>query len=306
MHFTADTQCAARSGPVPASQTASQTASPDELSTLLVRTVQLLERTVGLAAGGTRQSFLARRLAAEVERRGLVPVSELLGRAEQGEAGALLDLRNLVTVNYSCFWREAAHWPILSEHLRLRFRAGQPVRLWSAACARGEEAYSMAMVAADVVLILAGIQTDWRILASDIDTDALSAAAPGLYSDAALGELPAAQRARYLMSVGSKGGPHWQVIPTLRSHIDFMRFDLAQPVWTTPPGAPFDAISLSNVLIYFDKPLQTRILENAASCLRPDGILLTSRSEGNLGLAGPRLKACGDCAYILAPTARRA
>ena len=283
-----------------------QITSPDTLSVLLARTMQVLERCIGLAAGGSKPSFLARRLAAEVEARGISPLSDVLRRAEQGETAAVLALRNLVTVNYSCFWREAAHWPILTEYLWLRFRAGTPVRLWSAACASGEEAYSMAMVAADVALEFPGIPTDWRILASDIDTEALAVAAEGRYSEAALGDLPVAQRSRYLRPQLHHGQPDWQVLPELRSHIDFMRFDLAQPLWPDPPGAPFDVIFMSNVLIYFDKPLQTRILDQAASCLQPNGILLTSRSEGNLGPAGSRLKACGDCAYILAPTARRA
>lgn len=279
--------------------------SPDAHSVLLARTMLVLERSVGLAAGGSKPGFLARRLAAEVEAHGLSNLTELLQRAEEGEAAAVLALRNLVTVNYSCFWREAAHWPILAEHLWIRFRSGTPVRLWSAACASGEEAYSMAMVAADVALELPVMTSDWRILASDIDTEALAAAAQGRYAEAALGGLPVAQRSRYLKPLLHHGQHYWQVAPALRSHIDFIRFDLAQPLWPRPPGAPFDAIFMSNILIYFDKPVQARILENAASCLRPNGILLTSRSEGNLGLAGSRLKACGDCAYILAPTARR-
>ena len=277
----------------------------DELTTLAARTAQLLERSVGLAAGGAKPGFLLRRLTAEMERHGAAHVRELLERAEQGDPQAVLAVRNLATVNYSCFWREAAHWPILAEHLRLRFLAGQPVRLWSAACASGEEAYSMAMVAADVARTLVGVTPDWRILASDIDTGALAAAQLGQYADPALGELPAAQRTRYLTPLPGGRGHHWQVAPALRAHIDFLRFDLAQRHWTLPHGAPFDVIILSNVLIYFDKPVQAQILENIAAGLRPDGILLTSRSEGQLGVAAAWFKACGDCAYILAATAPR-
>lgn len=282
-----------------------KTASPDELGQLVAHTAQLLERSVGLAAGGAKLSFLARRLEAEVGTRGVTPLRELLRRADLGEHKALLALRNLVTVNYSSFWRESAHWAILAEHLRLKFLAGKPVRLWSAACASGEEAYSMAMVASDVAQMLETLPTDWRILASDIDTDALADAAAGRYTAAALGKLPELQRTRYLTALRDNGRTQWQVNAALGAHLDFIRFDLAQPNWPVPHGAPFDVIFLSNVLIYFDKPVQARILENAANCLRADGILLTSRSEGQLSLATEWLKPCGDCAYIPLATQRR-
>jgi len=180
------------------------------------------------------------------------------------------------------------------------------VRLWSAACASGEEAYSVAMAVSELTasLTIPPTTCDWRILASDIATAALAMAAIGQFPETALGELPAPLRERYLrpLSQGSKAG--WEVIPELRARIDFQRFDLAQPHWPPLRGAPFDLIFLNNVLIYFDKPLQARILENLAPSLKPDGILLTSRSEGRLPLAAPWFKARGDCAYTPRPDAQ--
>jgi chemotaxis protein methyltransferase CheR len=87
--------------------------------------------------------------------------------------------------------------------------------------------------------------------------------------------------------------------------VHFRHLDLAQAQWQPPAEAPFDAIFLSNVLIYLDRVTQERILRNVAACLRPDGILFTSRIEGNLGLATTHLKAAGSCTYITARTARR-
>ena len=284
-----------------------QELNPDELDALVGRAARLLETLTALPQGGTRPNFLRRRLGTEIECRGLATLRDLLGRAETGEAAALIELRDRVAVNYSCFWREPAHWPILTEHLRPKFLAGARVRLWSAACASGEEACSMAMAVTELAATLGNPPeaNDWRILATDIATAALATAASGHYPESALGKLPARLRDRYLRPLTRDGQAGWQVRPELRAHIDFQRFDLAQPHWPPIPGAPFDLIFLSNVLIYFDKPMQARVLEHLAPCLKPDGILLTSRSEGRLPLAAPWFKARGDCAYTPRPDAPR-
>ena len=282
-----------------------QELNPDELDALVGRAARLLETLTALPQGGTRPNFLRRRLGTEIECRGLATLRDLLGRAETGEAAALVELRDRVAVNHSCFWREPAHWPILTEHLRPKFLAGARVRLWSAACASGEEACSMAMAVSELTASLPPPPRphDWRILATDIATAALAAAASGHYPDSALGNLPARLRDRYLRPLTRDGQAGWRVLPELRAHVDFQRFDLAQPHWPPIPGAPFDLIFLSNVLIYFDKPLQARVFEHLAPCLKADGILLTSRSEGRLPLAAPWFKARGDCAYTPRPDA---
>ena len=266
--------------------------------TLVARTARMLQLRSGIAAGGAKPGFLARRIRSELASHGRHRYADLLRRAEQDEPGAFQALRNLLTIKYSRFWREPAHWPILGEHLRLKFLADAPVRLWSAACARGEEAYSMAMVAAEVQASLPGLECDWRVLASDVDTDALASTASATYSRSSLGDLPARLRARYLVEQSGRSEPAWQVTEALRDRVDRLHFDLTRPEWPALPGAPFDVIFLSNALIYFDRTVQARVLGNAAACLRPDGILLTGRSEGRLTHAAPWLKACGDCAYI--------
>lgn len=276
---------------------------PDQAASLLLRTTEVLSRAVGLPGGGIKPGSLARRLATQVSHLGLPRLLGLLTQTEQGDTQALATLRTLLTVNYSCFWREPQHWPILREHLQLKLSQGQAVSLWSAACADGEEAYSMAMVTSDVAGQTGHEGASWRILASDIDTQALATARQGLYPPSALGELPALLRTRYLRPVRRSGHELWQVLPALQAGIDFRYFDLTPAEWPALPGQPFDVIFLSNVLIYLAKPIQMRILEHTAACLRPDGIVLTSRSEGRLD--SPHLRACGDCAYILAPATRR-
>ena len=272
--------------------------------TLLDRIAAQLERMSGVADGGAKRAFLATRLAAELRTRGEAALIALLERAERGDSSADMSLRNMLTVNYSCFWREPEHWLILAEHLRLRFEARAPVRMWSAACARGEEAWTMALVAAEVATELAQLAPGWTILGSDIDTVSLDAARAGRYANEDLGSLPDRLREQLILA-GRPNAPRREVPAALRQHVEYKYLDLARADWQQPQEAPFDAIFLSNVLIYFERATQERILKNVAGCLRPDGIVFTSRVEGNLGLATRQLKAAGNCTYITARTARR-
>ncbi len=272
--------------------------------TLLDRVVAQLERMSGVADGGAKRTFLATRLAAELQTRGEAALIALLERSERGDSSADMSLRSLLTVNYSCFWREPEHWPILAEHLRLRFEAGAPVRMWSAACARGEEAWTMALVAAEVATELAQLAPRWTILGTDIDSVSLDAARAGRYAIEDLGSLPDRLREQLILA-GRPNTPRREIPAALRPHVEYQYLDLARADWQPPQGAPFDAIFLSNVLIYLERATQERILKNIAGCLRPDGIVFTSRVEGNLGLAIRQLKAAGNCTYITARTARR-
>ena len=271
---------------------------------LLDRTSAQLERMSGLARGGIKHGFIASRIAQAVLDRGESSLTALLDRAEQGDADAALDLRNLLTVNYSRFWREPDHWAILAEHLYVRMQSGDLLRMWSAACARGEEAWTMALVAAEVESCFGQHSPRWHVLGTDIDAASLSAAGTARYSTEELGNLPERMR-RHLVPSGTAEAPRWDVPPALRQHVDFRELDLTRVDWQPPAEAPFEAIFLSNVLIYFDLETQERILRHVAGCLRPDGILFTSRTEGNLGLATLHLKAAGPCAYITARTTRR-
>ncbi len=278
--------------------------TPEAIERLVERTSLQLQQMSGVADGGIKRGFVASRLAVEVRLRGEHSLSGLLDRAEGGEAEAQHALRDLLTINYSSFWREPEHWPILAEHLCLRIQARAPLRVWSAACARGEEAWTAALVAAEAASHFVAFDPAWEVLGTDIDTASLDAAIAGRYADEDIGALPERLRSQ-LLATGSTGAARWDIPADLREHVRFRHLDLARADWQPPAEAPFDAIFLSNVLIYFDRAAQERILQNVAGCLRPEGILFTSRTEGNLGLATRQLKAVGTCTYITARTARR-
>jgi len=159
---------------------------------------------------------------------------------------------------------------IIPEVVREARARGNELRLWSAGCATGEEAYSLAVLLADV------LGTDLeemsvRIFATDIDPQAVTYARRGLYAAAALEAIPADLRTRYFAPVD--GG--YEVKKAIRRMVVFAPHDLGQ-------RAPFPRIDLAlcrNVLIYFTPELQRRALQLFAFALQPGGRLILGKSE---------------------------
>ena len=180
-----------------------------------------------------------------------------------------------ITIKESYFFRapqqfEAIQRQIIPGVLRAR-AAERRLRVWSAACARGEEPATLAMVLAETPA-LAG--WDWRILATDLDGEALAIAERGLYSERAIAQVPPALAARYLR----KNGKLHELDPRLQERIEYRRLNLAQPPYALP-DPKYDLILLRNVLIYFRRPLQRKVLRQVGSALAPDGTILLGASE---------------------------
>jgi len=157
-------------------------------------------------------------------------------------------------------------------------RNGRQLRVWSAGCATGEEAYSLAIMVAEA---MAGKPDppELRVFATDIDTAAIAFARRGLYPPAALKKVPAAIRERYFMR--SDGG--FEVTKAIRSLMIFGEHDLG----ARAPFPRIDLILCRNVLIYFSLPMQKAALETFGFSLRDNGRLVLGPSETVAALPGP-------------------
>lgn len=186
-----------------------------------------------------------------------------------------------LTTHVSHFFREPHHFDILRTlvlpPLVARARQGARVRLWSAGAARGQEAYSMAMVLAD--LMPDAPRHDIRILATDLDPAVIEDARLGLVPPDDLARLPAGHAGRFLHP--STMG--WEVSPRIRDLLDFRVENLHQP-W--PARARFDAVFCRNVLIYFDIPGCEALLARLAAAIAPGGWLFLGHAERLSGPAG--------------------
>ncbi len=238
------------------------------------RLVELMHARAGVSLAGARRPAIAQRLAPRLQRLGLEgheAYVELIAAAD-GEAELQMAV-DLLTLPESHFFREPAHFDLLASELsRLR---PQRLRLWSAATAFGEEAYSLAMLLAD--LQQAGrIGADWSVLGSDISERALRVAAEGIYAEDRLRHVTAERLLRHGLRghAGSSGLVQMQA--ALRERVEFSCLDLRQPVDRL---GPFDAILLRHVLPYFDARTAQLLAERLMARLRPGGLFFTGASE---------------------------
>ncbi|MEO8198183.1 MAG: protein-glutamate O-methyltransferase CheR, partial [Thermoanaerobaculia bacterium] len=184
-------------------------------------------------------------------------------------------LATLLTIKESTFFRVPAQWErirdLLLPELVLARSGTRRLRCWSAACAAGEEPATLALVLDDSPL-LAG--WDWRILATDLDPDALAHARRGLYGERAVAGVPA----RMLAASFARQGQLYELDPRLRARIDYQQMNLSRlPYRLAEPT--FDIILLRNVLIYFRQQLQAEVVAEAARRLARPGALFLGGSE---------------------------
>jgi chemotaxis protein methyltransferase CheR len=248
---------------------------------LLRRLVQ--ERT-GIALGPHKREMLRARLARRLRALGLGTYLDYYRLLTEGRDGAeeLPRFINAVTTNVTDFFREAHHFRFLAEQWLPRRRAGaardgnRRLRFWSVACSTGEEPYSIAL-ALRGALGPAAVCWDVRVLASDIDTDALAQAAAGVYpAERAAAVPPELLRGSFLRGTGGNSGLV-SVHPQVRALVTFRRINLMDDPW--PVRARFDAIFCRNVLIYFDRPTQRRLVGRLIGHLAEDGLLFLGHSE---------------------------
>jgi chemotaxis protein methyltransferase CheR len=178
---------------------------------------------------------------------------------------------NALTTNLTAFFREAHHFPILAEHARSR---PNNYSVWSTAASTGEEPYSIAMTLSEA---LGPRMASCNILASDIDTQVLEKAVAGVYRQEELRTLSTQQMQKFFL----KGtGPHSGLVrirPELAQMVAFQQINLLASHWQL--NGPFDAIFCRNVMIYFDKQTQEKILRRFVPLLKPGGLMFAGHSE---------------------------
>ena len=233
----------------------------------------LLEAAAGLRLPAAGKASIASRLAPRLQRLGLDGYEAYVDFLCSGEGAAELQIAlDLLT---------ARHFDLLESELsRLR---PQRLRLWSAATALGEEAYSLAMLLAD--LQQAGrIGADWRILGTDVSERALRAATEALYPEDRLRHVTPERIRRYGLRGSAGAAGLVQMQAGLRERVDFNRWDLHRPVEGL---GPFDAILLRHALPYFDARTAQALVERLLTRLRPGGLFFTGASEafGHASLA---------------------
>jgi chemotaxis protein methyltransferase CheR len=197
----------------------------------------------------------------------------------------LVHLINVATTNKTDFFREPAHFDFMTEiGLPALAEAGRrTVKLWSAAASMGAEAYTLAMVMEEFRRNARG--PDYSILATDICTEVLAHGAAGRFPKAMMDPVPMDLRRRYVLQSRDPASDEVRIAPALRTKIAFARLNLMDSAY--PVSADMDFIFCRNILIYFDKPTQERVLSRLCRHLRPGGYLVLGHSESAVGVDLP-------------------
>jgi len=183
---------------------------------------------------------------------------------------------NAMTTNLTSFFRERHHFDFIKQSIipKLSEQGIRRLRIWSAGCSLGEEPYSMAMTLLDSTTDLSS--WDVRILATDIDSKVLGIAASGAYSIDRTNKLPKTLLRKWFMKGTGLQAGKVKVSKLLQRMIVFKHLNLMEE-W--PMEGPFNFIFCRNVMIYFDKETQIRLLDRMADILQPGGYLFVGHSE---------------------------
>ncbi|WP_420997222.1 CheR family methyltransferase [Cupriavidus sp. 30B13] len=255
----------------------------------------MIHRRAGISLGSHKREMVYSRLARRLRTLQLTDFGTYLAMLEADDRSDEWEFfTNSLTTNLTSFFREAHHFPLLAEHAK---KIGRPYSVWCSAASTGEEPYSIAITLAEALGDRAG-----TVLATDIDTQVLAKARAGVYTAEQVSKLSAERLKRFfLKGTGQRAGAV-KVKPDLAGTIDFQPLNLLAPDWGI--REKFDAIFCRNVMIYFDKPTQGRILERFVPLLKPHGLLFAGHSE-NFSYVTRAFQLRGQTVYELAPPSAR-
>ncbi len=251
-----------------------------------VRFQALVHREAGIWLSPAKRALLVGRLARRLRELGIASYRKYydLVAADPAERVRMLDS---LTTNETHFFREPRHFAFLAEEVYPRWRAEalagarpRSVRVWSAACATGEEPYSLAMSLLRAFPPGSGFEIE--ILATDLSTSALDRARAATWPIAKAREIPAADlRAFMLRGEGSQVG-RMRAGPEIRALVRFARLNLNDSSW--PGLGTFDLVFCRNVLIYFAPAAKEAVVGRILRHVRPSGLLFLGHAESLLGM----------------------
>lgn len=201
-----------------------------------------------------------------------------------GLESEIIHLIDAVTTNKTEFFREPTHFRFLqTQALPALAAAGRrTIKVWSAACSTGAEPYTLAMVLEEN---RKRSRQDYEILCTDLCTQVLAQAVAGVFSEAMIEPVEMELRRRYVMRAKEPGRAQVRIVPELRSKLSFARLNLMDEAY--PVETDMDLIFCRNILIYFDKPTQSKVLGQLCRHLRPGGYLFLGHSESIVGIDLP-------------------
>ena len=249
----------------------------------------------GIALRDSKRALVIARLQKRLRHGGFRSFAEYFNYLERDRSGGeLTAVLDAITTNHTSFFREIDHFHLLAHRIvpaLLAGSGGRPITGWSAACASGEEAYSIAITLLDHVPVAQYGRL--RLVASDLSTSALGIARRGVYPMDRVVQLPRVTLQRHFeRGLGEQDG-----LARLKTHVrrlvEFRRLNLIE---IQSLAGTFDFIFCRNAMIYFDQESRQRVVSMLERHIAPDGYLFVSHSEG-LSDISHRLRWCAPGVY---------
>jgi chemotaxis protein methyltransferase CheR len=255
----------------------------------------MLYDAAGIKLADSKDSMVYSRLARRLRALKITRFTDYLHYLET-HTDELEHFINGLTTNLTSFFRENHHFEMLSRYLK---SAHGQQRIWCTASSTGEEVYSIAMCAAEAYKTLT---PPVEIIATDIDSNVLTSAQQGVYQKDRVANLAETRLKRFFHKGKGVNEGKVRIVPELRHLVTFQKLNLIEPQWPAIKG-PLDIIFCRNVMIYFDKPTQAKVLTRLVTMLKDDGLYFAGHSESFAGTTKV-LKPVGKTAYRKIHTSR--
>jgi chemotaxis protein methyltransferase CheR len=240
----------------------------------------ILQRT-GIVITNEKRYLIETRLDPVARQMALGSLEALIAKLRLREPLAERLAIDALTTNETLFFRDRQPFDMLREHILPQLAAARRgtgvIRIWSAACSSGQEAYSIAMMLEEMRQLMLGVKVE--IIATDISERVVEQARAGVFSQF---EVQRGLPIKLLLQHFTQDGPRWRINPALARNITFKTGNLLQPFGQL---GRFDVILCRNVMIYFGEATKRDVLKRLAESLAPDGSLLLGGAETVLGLS---------------------
>ncbi len=263
---------------------------------------KLLHERSGLVLSAEKQYLAESRLLPVARKHQLGSLTELIGALKAADRSPLAgDVVEAMTTNETFFFRDKIPFDHFRDTIMPALIAShwhrRRIRIWCTAAASGQEPYSLAMILREMNKDIAGFKIE--ILATDLSNEMLEKAKNGTYSPFEVQRgLPIQQLLKYFTQVGDQ----WQLAPELRAMVSFRHINLLHDFAHL---GSFDLIFCRNVLIYFDQPTKTAVLDRLARAIEPDGFMALGAAETVIGLTDA-FKPMPDKRGLYVPNVKRA
>lgn len=250
---------------------------------------ELIYKESGINLNSDKKTMVEIRIKRRLQKLGIGTFGEYCKSVftQSGKDQELVHLIDVITTNKTDFFREAAHFDYLVSKalpdLAARKGASRKSLVWSAGCSTGEEPYTLAMVLSEYAETQPGF--GFRVLATDISTSVLNKAALGIFKSEVVGPVPQNLRKKYFMRSRDPQSDLLRIVPEVRALIEFRRLNFMDSDFGISELP--EIIFCRNVIIYFDRATQIRILEKLTRHLTPGGYFFAGHSESLQGMDLP-------------------